>query len=225
MTSEQVSRTEPRVRLSRNRIVQAAMAQADVEGLEAVSMRNLAEDLGFAPMALYRHVSSKDDLIDGMVDAVFGEIEGPDQAAGWRAAMRQRATSLLAALVRHRWAVGLMESRRNAGPASLGHHDAVIGCLRAAGFSLAMAAHAYSVLDSYIYGFALTKMNFPFQSSDEVAGVAQNMLEPFPSGAYPHLVEFITDHAMKLGYDYGDEFEYGLDLILDGLDRARQQGD
>ncbi len=170
MTSEQVTRTEPRVRLSRDRIIQAAMAQADVEGLEAVSMRKLAEDLGSAPMALYRHVSNKDDLIDGMVDAVFGEIERPDQAAGWRAAMRQRATSLLAALVRHRWAVGLMESRRNAGPASLGHHDAVIGCLRGAGFSVAMAAHAYSVLDSYIYGFALTRMNLPFQSSDRGRG-------------------------------------------------------
>jgi hypothetical protein len=135
--------------------------------------------------------------------------------------MRARAISLRDALSRHRWAVGLMESRRHPGPANLRHHDRVIGRLRAAGFSVAMAAHAYAVLDSYIYGFALTRMNLPFGPSHEVEAVARDMLDRFPATEYPNLVEFITEHAMKPGYDFGAEFEYGLDLILDGLESAR----
>jgi hypothetical protein len=128
--------------------------------------------------------------------------------------------SLRDALLRHRWAIGLMEARRNPGPANLRHHDAVIGNLRAAGFDMELVAHAYSLLDGYIYGFALTKMNLPFDSGDDVAEMAQDMLEPFPLGEYPNLVAFITEHAMKPGYDFADEFEYGLDLILDSLQRA-----
>jgi AcrR family transcriptional regulator len=181
-------------------------------------MRKLAEVLRVAPMALYRHVANKDDLIDAMIDVVFSEIEPPAREADWRPAMRQRAIAVRDALLRHRWAVGLMESRAHPGPANLRHHDAVLGNLRASGFSVEMAAHAYSVLDSYIYGFALTKMNLPFDTGDEVVEVAESMLEPFPADTYPNLVEFITDHAMKPGYSYGDEFEYGLDLILDGLE-------
>jgi hypothetical protein len=115
-----------------------------------------------------------------------------------------------------------MESRRSPGPANLRHHDAVIGRLRSAGFDVEMAAHAYSLLDSYIYGFALTKMNLPF-SSDNAGEVAEAMLQPFPANEYPNLVEFLSEHVMKPGYDYGDEFEYGLDLILDGL-QARAGG-
>ncbi|MFL5775978.1 MAG: TetR/AcrR family transcriptional regulator C-terminal domain-containing protein, partial [Chloroflexota bacterium] len=122
-------------------------------------------------------------------------------------------------LARHRWAIGLMESRANPGPANLRHHDAVIGRLRAGGFDVAMAAHAYSLMDSYIYGFALTKLNLAFET--ETAGdVADAMLQPFPVNQYPNLVEFLSEHVMKPGYDYGDEFEYGLDLILDGLNTA-----
>ncbi len=223
MATQAISRADGRNRLSRERVLRAAMTQADANGLEAVSMRTLAETLGVAPMALYRHVANRDDLVDGMVDVVFGQIELPDPGADWRTAMRQRGVSVRDALGRHRWAIGLMESRAHPGPASLRHHDAVIGSLRAGGFDMAMTAHAYSVLDSYIYGFALTKMNLPFETGDEVAEVAQGMLEPFPMDAYPNLVAFITDHAMKPGYDYGDEFEYGLDLILDGLDPARDQ--
>jgi AcrR family transcriptional regulator len=203
-------------------VLRAAIASADTGGLEALTMRTLAEMLEVAPMALYRHVANKDDLIDAMVDVVFSEIGLPSGGADWKTAMRGRAISLRDVLARHRWAVGLMESRRSPGPANLRHHDAVIGKLRAAGFSIQMAAHAYSVLDSYIYGFALTKMNLPFDTSADVAEVAQSMLQPFPVNEYPNLVEFITEHAMKPGYDYGDEFEYGLDLILDGLDKARE---
>jgi AcrR family transcriptional regulator len=210
---------QSRERLTRERVLRAAIAHADAAGLEALSMRKLAEILAVAPMALYRHVANKDDLVDAMVDVVFAEIGVPSGAGDWKSAMRRRAIAVRDALVRHRWAIGLMEARRNPGPANLRHHDAVIGRLRAAGFSIEMAAHAYSLLDSYIYGFALTKLNLPFQAQEEVADVAREMLEPFPAGEYPNLVEFITEHAMKPGYDFGDEFEYGLDLILDGLER------
>jgi len=221
MATQALSRAEPRRRLSRERVLAAAMAQADNGGLEALSMRKLAELLEVAPMALYRHVANRDDLIDGLVDVVFGEIGLPSGGADWTTAMRRRGISLRDVLARHRWAIGLMESRRNPGPANLRHHDAVIGRLRAAGFSIEMAAHAYSLLDAYIYGFALTKMNLPFETTAEVAEVAETMLQPFPANEYPNLVEFITEHAMKPGYDYADEFEYGLDLILDGLESAR----
>jgi AcrR family transcriptional regulator len=186
----------------------------------ALTMRGLAEMLGVTPMALYGHVADKDDLTDAMIDAVFTEIGVPSGGGGWKIAMRRRAISVLGTLSRHRWAIGLMESRRRPGPANLRHHDAVIGTLRAAGFSIEMAAHAYSLLDSYIYGFALTKMNLPFETTAEVADVARSMLQPLPANEYPNLVEFITEHAMKPGYDHGDEFEYGLDLILDGLERV-----
>jgi AcrR family transcriptional regulator len=199
-------------------VLQTALRFADEGGLAALSMRRLGQELGVEAMALYYHFANKDEVLDGIVDLVFAEIELPPAGGDWRAAMRQRAIATRDALLRHRWAIGLMESRRNPGPANLRHHDAVIGSLRAAGFSMAMAAHAYSLLDSYIYGFALTKMNLPFETGS-VAEAAQTMLEPFAVDAYPNLVAFITEHAMRPGYDYGNEFEYGLDVILDGLER------
>jgi AcrR family transcriptional regulator len=222
MATETRSRAVPRSRLSRERVLKVAIAHADAGGLDALSMRKLAEELDVAPMALYRHMANKEDLIDGMVDVVFSEVGLPSVGPDWRTAMRRRAMSLRDVLARHRWAIGLMESRRNPGPANLRHHDAVIGSLRASGFDMALVAHAYSVLDSYIYGFAQTKMNLPFETSEQVAEVAQSMLQPYPVNEYPNLVEFLAEHVMKPGYDYGDEFEYGLELILDGLERALQ---
>ena len=215
---------EPRLRLSRERVLRTAIRRADQGGLEALTMRTLAEELAVAPMALYRHVASKDDLIDAMIDVVFSEIGLPSGGADWKTAMRQRAQSLREVLMRHRWAIGLMESRRSPGPANLRHHDAVIGRLRAAGFDVTLAAHAYSLLDSYIYGFALTRLNLPFRTTEEAADVARDMLEPFPVNEYPNLVEFISEHVRQPGYDYGDEFAYGLELILDGLETARERG-
>ena len=221
MATDAGGRAEPRSRLTRDQVLRAAIASADAGGLEALTMRTLAEMLGVAPMALYRHVANKDDLIDGMVDVVFSEIGVPSGSGDWKTSMRRRAIAIRDALSRHRWAVGLMESRRRPGPANLRHHDAVIGRLRAAGFDVAMAAHAYSALDSYIYGFALTKMNLPFETAEEAGAVSETMLQPFPVNEYPNLVEFLNEHVMQPGYDYGDEFEYGLELILDGLEEAR----
>lgn len=211
---------ERRVPLSRAQVLRAAIAVADAGGLATLTMRTLGQELGVGPMALYRHVRNKDDIVDGIVDLVFGEIDLPPSGVGWKATMRERAISVREALARHRWAIGLMESRTNPGPANLRHHDAVIGSLRAAGFDMAMAAHAYSLLDSYIYGFAQTQMNLPFDATTDIAEVAQEMLAPFPMNAYPNLAAFITEHAMQPGYDYADEFEYGLNLILDGLERS-----
>jgi AcrR family transcriptional regulator len=223
MTTRIDGRMQRREPLTRERVLDAALRLADEGGLEALSMRKLGQTLGVEAMALYYHFANKDKVLDGMVDLVFTEVELPVIGADWRTAMRRRAQSLRDVLARHRWAIGMMESRVNPGAASLRHHDAVIGCLRAGGFDMALTAHAYSALDSYIYGFALTKMNLPFDETSDIAGVAQEMLEPFPVDEYPHLVEFITDHAMQPGYDYADEFEYGLDLLLDGLEGARRQ--
>jgi AcrR family transcriptional regulator len=210
----------PRSPLTRQRVLLAAIAQADAVGLEALSMRQLAGILGVAPMALYHHVASKDDLIDSMIDVVFGEIGLPSGGADWKTAMRERGISLRDVLARHRWAIGLMESRRRPGPANLRHHDAVIGRLRAAGFDVSMVAHAYSLLDGYIYGFAMTNLSMPFDSTAEMAAMAEDMFEPFPANEYPNLAEFVAEHVMQPGYDHGGEFTYGLDLILDGLEKA-----
>jgi AcrR family transcriptional regulator len=222
MTTETTSRMPHRVPLSRERVLHAAVSLADQGGLDALSMRKLGQALGVEAMALYYHFPNKERVLDGMVDLVFAEIDLPVIGADWKSSMRERGVSVRDAMARHRWAIGMMESRANPGPASLRHHDAVIGCLRVAGFDIAMAAHAYSLLDSYIYGFALTKMSLPFDDTSDIADVAQEMLEPFPVNEYPHLVEFITEHAMKPGYDYANEFEYGLDVVLDSLERERK---
>ena len=220
MASDPLVEPPPRRRLSRRRVLETAIGRADQGGLDALTMRNLADELGVVPAALYRHIANKDDLIDAMIDVVFAEIRLPAGGTDWATSMRRRAVSVLEVLTRHRWAVPLMESRRNPGPANLRHHDAVIGKLRSAGFSVPMSAHAYSLLDAYIYGFALTKVALPFDSSDDVAGMAQAMLEPHSPNEYPNLVEFVTEHVAQPGYDYGDEFEYGLDIILKGIEQA-----
>jgi hypothetical protein len=162
-------------------------------------------------------------MLDGMVDVVFGEIELPPSDTDWRLAMRRRAISARAVLSRHTWAIGLMESRMKPGPANLRHHDSVIGCLRDAGFSIEMAIHAYSALDSYIYGFALQEKSLPFDTPDQVGEVADVILDQFPAEEYPHLAETAVEHITKSGYDYADEFEFGLELILDGLERLRNE--
>jgi AcrR family transcriptional regulator len=213
----------PRTPLTRERVLQAAVALADDSGIESLTMRKLGQALGVEAMSLYYHVANKDALLDGMVDLVFGEIELPTGGADWKAAMRQRAISARAALRRHPWAVALMESRRTPGPANLRHHDAVLGCLRRAGFPVALTAHAYSLLDAYIYGFALQEASLPFKSPQETTEVAQEIMAGFPADAYPHLTELAVQHVLRPGYDYGDEFEFGLDLILDGLERTAQR--
>lgn len=211
---------QPRSRLNRQRVLEAAIALADAHGIESLTMRKLGDKLGIEAMSLYNHVANKNDLMDGMIDTVFGEIDLPADEGDWRTAMRRRAISARVALSRHPWAIGRMESRATPGPATLRHHDAVIGMLRGAGFSIVLAAHALSALDSYIYGFALQEKNLPFHATDKTAQVTQAIMARFTSGEYPHLTEMAVEHVLQPGYDYGEEFTFGLDLILDGLDKA-----
>jgi AcrR family transcriptional regulator len=224
MPTKATTGTRRRVPLTRERVLGTALEIADQGGLGALSMRKLGQALGVEAMALYYHFANKERVLDGIVDLVFAEIELPVAGADWKAAMRARAIAVRDALLRHRWAIGFMESRANPGPATLRHHDAVIGCLRAAGFDMAMVAHAYSLLDSYIYGFAMTQMTLPFEALDDITDMAQSMLEPFPPGEFQNLSDFVTEHAMQPGYNYANEFEYGLDLILDALEQEPLNG-
>jgi AcrR family transcriptional regulator len=209
-----------RTRLSRPLVLQAAAALADEDGLEGLTMRRLARQLGVVPMALYKHVANKDELLDGMVDIVFGEIESPSVDDDWRSAMRRRAISARQALKRHSWAIGLMETR-TPGPANLQNHNAVMGCLRGAGFSFETAIHAYSVQDAYIYGFAQLEKTLGFQTPGDAGTAVQRRAQEIGAlDNYPYLAEIATK-LPESGYENAVEFVWGLDLILDGLDRRR----
>jgi AcrR family transcriptional regulator len=203
--------------LSRERVLQAAIELADAGGIAALTIRSLAEKLDVKPMSVYHHVANKDEILDNIVDQVFAEIELPEAGSDWRDQMRRRANSARHALRRHSWAIALMESRSTPGASSLRHHNAVLGCLRAAGFSVELTAHAYALLDSYIYGFAVQEAALPFDETATAGVVAESIVERFPPGAYPHLVEITVEHITKPGYAFGNEFEFGLGLILDAL--------
>ena len=215
-TSEPV---RSRQRLTAGRVIDGAMALADEIGVHALTIRRLADALDTKPMTIYHHQPGKEAILDGMVDRVFAQIDRPPSDMGWKAAMRHRCMSAREVLNRHPWAAPLMESRTNPGTETLGHHDAVLGCLRGGGLSLAMTAHVYALLDSYVYGFALTEANMPATGGAEMADLAAGMIEPLPDGVYPHLGEFTAGHVLQPGYDYRAEFEYGLDLILDALEQ------
>ncbi|MDH5676093.1 MAG: TetR/AcrR family transcriptional regulator [Myxococcales bacterium] len=208
--------------LSRERVLSAALELADEAGVEALSMRKLGQRLGVEAMSLYKHVTNKDDVLDGIVDRVAAEIELPGIGGDWRAEMRRRAVSAHAVLMRHPWATMLIVSRVNVGPAMLRYVDRTIGCLREAGFSFAMTDHAWNAIDNHIYGFTLQKLNFPFQPAD-YAEAASAHLSLIPADDYPYM------HAMAQevigGRHHGlHDFEFGLDLILEGLERLRRRG-
>ncbi|MFG1774359.1 TetR/AcrR family transcriptional regulator C-terminal domain-containing protein [Nocardia salmonicida] len=210
--------------LSRDRVLDAAIRVADRGGVEAITMRRVAQELGVEAMSLYNHVPNKDAILDGVVDAVFAAIELPAAGgADWREAIRARARSARSVLAQHSWALGLMDSRRNPGSATLRHHDAVLGVLRRAGFSLPMAAHAVSLIDSYVGGFVLQEANLPVAVPADVEAVAGGILANLPADELPYLTEMIVDHALRPGYDYSGEFGFGLDLILDALEARRGQ--
>jgi AcrR family transcriptional regulator len=223
MSKPTIQMTEPRPRLNRDLVLRAALELADRNGIDALTMRKLAQELGVEAMSLYHHVANKVDLLDGMIDLVFAEIDLPSREDDWKTALRARAISTHKALVKHPWAVGLMESGTTPGQANLRHHDAVLGCLREGGFSLQATAHAYSVLDCYIYGFALNEINLPFNTSDEAAPVAETMMAQMPAGEYRYLTEMAVEHVLQPGYSYTDEFEIGLELILEGIQRLRDR--
>lgn len=218
-----MKRTKPRTHppITRERALDAAMELADSGGIEAVTMRRLAQELGVEAMSLYYHVANKDAVLDGMVDIVFGEIALPStMSPDWRTSMRERAVSMRDVMLSHPWATGIMESRTSPGPATLAHHNAVIGCLRNCGFSIPMAAHAFSLMDAYIFGFVLSEVNLPFDASTtptEMEQMVEGMLANVPAEDYPHLIEMTAEHILTPDYSFAAEFTYGLDLILDGL--------
>jgi AcrR family transcriptional regulator len=213
-----------RAPLSRERVLRGAVAVADAGGLAGLTIRSLAQELGVKPMSVYHHVANKDEILDGIVDIVFSEIDLPSTDGSWRTEITKRAFSARAALRRHPWAIGLLESRTSPGPATLRHHDTNIGVLRAAGFSVEATAHAYALIDSYVYGFALQEAGLPFEGPDNVAEIAAPIMELFSSGEYPHMVELATEFVLQPGYDFGNEFDFGLGLILDGLERLLDAG-
>jgi len=209
--------TSERVPLSRDRVLAGAITVADAGGIGALTIRTLAQELGVKPMSVYHYVANKDEIIDGIVDLVYAEIDLPVPGGDWRTEMRRRANSARRVLANHPWATPLLQSRLNPGPATLRHHNAFIGTLRAAGFSVALTAHAFALIDSYVFGFALSENALPIHGPDSVADTAASMMHFFDAEAYPALLEFTMEHIMRPDYDFGEEFAYGLDLILDGL--------
>lgn len=215
-------------KLTRDGIVAHALAVADEKGIAGVTMRAVARELGVEAMSLYHHVKNREAMLDGMVDAVFSEIEipddagVPDDAAGsWRETLAERCRSARAALARHPWALGLMDSRSTPGPATLRHHDAVLGVLRRGGFTVSGAAHAVSLLDAYLYGFVLQELSLPFTAEHGASEVAEQIMPPEVAAAFPYLAELTREHVARPGYDYGAEFEIGLALVLDSLAAVR----
>ena len=218
----QTETTGKRSRLTPAKVLSGALALVDEIGIDDLTIRRLADALDVRPMTIYHHVPNKDAIIDGMVDLVFSEIEAPDPDLEWKSAVRGRCSSARVVLRRHQWAPAYMESRTSPGPATLSHHDAMLGCLRR-GMSIEMTAHAYAALDAYVYGFALQEAHLPATGGDDMAELASEMMAQFPVAAYPHLAEFTAEHVLQPGYDFADEFDFGLDLILDGLERAADQ--
>jgi len=206
-----------RAPLNAERTLQVALAIADDEGLEAVTMRRLARELGVEAASLYHHVNGKNQILDGLVEAVAAEIERPMPSTDWRTAIGERAVNTRAVLRRHPWAVSLMASRTSPGPATLGLLETGIRCFREDGFSVLQAAHAISVVDSYVHGFVLQEVNLPFRDESELAAMTGAIMETFPASEFPYLFEMTVEHVLKPGYDYGDEFDSGLKVVLDGV--------
>lgn len=203
--------------LSRERVLECAVDIADAEGLDAVTMRSIAKELGVKPMSLYHHVANKRAILDGIVDVVFAQIATPRPGGEWRAELHRRATSAREVLGRHPWAVVLMETSTAPGPATLRHHDAVLGTLRAAGFSLVATGHAYALLDAFTYGFAVQEAGLPFTGPEDTAEIAAGFAAQISPEDYPHMTEYAVERVMRPGYDFGDEFDFGLNLLLDAL--------
>ena len=208
--------------LTRERVLTGAIELADQIGIEAFTIRKLAASLGVKPMTIYHHVASKEEILDGMVERVFSEIELPPPDLDWPAAIRARCISVRQVLNRHPWAPPLMESRTTPGPATLRHHDAVLGCFRGGGLSLELTAHAYAIIDSYVYGFALEEAHLPGGGGAEIVEIAGAMSADY-FGRYPNLAEFTSEHVLRPGYHFGNSFEFGLDLIIEGLDQVSKE--
>lgn len=209
-----------RAPLTRERVLRAALDLADERGIEALSMRELGRRLEVEAMSLYNHVSNKDDVLDGILDLAVGEIDLPSDAVDWREAMRRRAVSARRVFDRHRWAIALNDTRPTGGPARLHYFEWVIGTLRGAGFSVELALHAFSALDSYVYGFGRQQLGVDAGAGDSSEMIAA-FLAAIPTDEFPYIHEAIA-HMLHATWDEDADFEFGLGLILDGLERARE---
>lgn len=221
VTESNETGSERREPLSRERVLRAAIVFADEQGIDALSMRKLGRQLGVEAMSLYKHVASKDDLLDGIAELVASEIHLPAPNTEWKTAMRDRAISAREVFSRHPWAVGIMEARANPGPASMRYYDTVIGSLRRGGFTVRMASRAFSLMDAYVFGYAAQEINLPFDSTEDVADIAEAIREQLPANEFPHFTEMILDYVSRPEWNFQEEFEFGLDLILDGLEHHR----
>jgi AcrR family transcriptional regulator len=219
-TRRRVPKARSRTPLSRERVLRAAIALADEGGIEAISMRRLGRELRVEAMSLYRHVASKDDILDGIADLVTSEFEVPSGAADWKTAIRRSVVSAHEALLRHPWASSVIESRLNSGPARLRYLDAVIGVLSGAGFSMPDVARAFVALDSHTYGFTLQEQSWAIDV-DHAPEAAATLARALPTGEYPNLVA-MAEMVMTAPDGVPLDFEFGLNLILDGLDRLRE---
>ena len=208
----------PRTPLSRERIAAAAAAVADRAGVAAVSMRSVAKELGVEAMSLYHHVPSKGALLDDLINWVFERIEVPEAGATWREAITSKARSARSVLTAHPWALGMIESRPNPGPALLTHHDRLLGVLMTDGFSATLATHAFAAIDAYVYGFALTETSLPFEP-DDGAEEAFAIKVAAPAELYPNIALSRAELFGDGGYAFADEFDYGLELLLESLER------
>ncbi len=209
--------SEPRAPLNRERVLRAATSLADEEGIDALTMRRLGERLGVEAMSLYNHVANKEDVLVGMADTVLSEVELPAEGVDWKTAMRRRAASVCEVLVRHPWAAVLIGSLPHPGPSTLRYADSVLGSLRRAGFTPDMASRAFWLLDSYVYGFARQQSNVQLQAAAD-PNSPQVTLD-LPPETYPYLVEAAVSYASGPGWSTEEEFEFGLGMILDGLER------
>jgi AcrR family transcriptional regulator len=209
--------TKVRTPLSSDRIIKAAMALADERGLAALTMRSLADELEVTPMSLYRYIDSKEALLVAMVDVVFEETDAPTVGNEWRQEMWEHAHSIRHTLLQHPWALGLVETPTQPGPATVARHDAVIGTFRAAGFPIPLTAHALAAFDAYIYGFVLQEVTLPLKKDQTDHETIQAVALETSFGGLPHLKELTIKHFIVDGYRFGDEFEFGLALVLDGL--------
>jgi AcrR family transcriptional regulator len=210
----------PRDPLTKERVLQAAIQVADQDGLGALTMRRLGKDLGFEAMAIYKHVANKEEILEGMLEQVVGRIEVPEDGADWKDAMRRRAVSAREVLARHSWAIGLLEAGTATSPTALRYLNAILGHLRSAGFPMEYVAHAFWVLDCYVYGQVIQEVSLPFETAEETNETARATLDESAMNDYPHLVA-MYEHALTHRYSFDGEFEFGLDLILDGLERHR----
>jgi AcrR family transcriptional regulator len=212
-----------RAPLTRDRVIAAAFELADAEGVHALSMRKVGQRLGVEAMSLYNHVANKDDMLDGMVEAVLSEIAIPSPEDEWKDAMRRRAASAREVFLRHPWAMGLLESRpQNSSPQRLTYYDAVLGALRRAGFDTLLAMRAFSVLDAYIFGFILQELSLVFDDQESLEEVGEDLMRQM-ADAYPHLTE-VTSQVMSEGYDFAEEFRFGLDVIIEAFEARRDAG-